>query len=78
MDEMIWAFEQKLKDDDESEFFDHSAYDTNEKTNHHEWFKDMTEGKSKLKVDYDGLKAHQARKTNGYRLFGKYYQGLWD
>ena len=38
----------------------------------------MTEGHSKLKVDWDGLKAHQERKTNGYRLFGKYYEGLWD
>jgi len=79
MDEMIWAFEQKLKDDDEHEFFDHSAYEkVNGKADHDTWFKDMTEGKSKLKIDYDGLKAHQARKTNGYRLFGKYYEGLWD
>ena len=77
--EMIWAFEQKVKDDDESEFFDHSAYEkSNGKTNHDQWFKDMTDGHSKLKVDWDGLKAHQERKQNGYRLFGKYYQGLWD
>jgi hypothetical protein len=38
----------------------------------------MSKGESKLKVDWDGLKAHQERKTNGYRLFGKYYEGLWD
>ena len=77
--EMIWAFEQELKDDDEAQFFDHSAYENVDgKTNHDTWFKDMTEGKSKLKVDNDGLKAHQERKTNGFRLFGKYYQNLWD
>jgi len=77
--EMIWAFEQKVKDDDETEFFDHSAYEkSNGKTNHDIWFKDMSEGNSKLKVDWDGLKAHQERKANGYRLFGKYYEGLWD
>lgn len=75
--EMIWAFEQKMKDDDESQFFDHSAYKEEGKTNHDTWFKDMSEGKSKLKVDWDGLKAHQERKENGFRLFGKYYQGLW-
>jgi hypothetical protein len=77
--EMIWSFEQKVKDDDESEFFDHSAYEKdNGKTNHEKWFEDMSDGKSKLKVDWVGLKAHQERKANGYRLFGKYYEGLWD
>ena len=76
--EMIWAFEQKLKDDDEHQFFDHSAYKEEGKTNHEQWFDDMSKGDSKLKVDWDGLKAHQERKTNGYRLFGKYYEGLWD
>jgi hypothetical protein len=77
--EMIWAFEQKVKDDDESQFFDHSAYkDDSKRTNHEKWFDDMSKGESKLKVDWDGLKAHQERKTNGYRLFGKYYEGLWD
>jgi hypothetical protein len=75
---MIWAFEQKVKDDDETEFFDHSAYKEEGKTNHEQWFDDMSKGDSKLKVDWDGLKAHQERKTNGYRLFGKYYEGLWD
>jgi hypothetical protein len=28
--------------------------------------------------DVEGHKAHQARINNGLRLFGKYYQGLWD
>jgi len=32
----------------------------------------------KLKVDREGLEAHQKRKANGYRLFGRYYQNLWD
>ena len=31
-----------------------------------------------LDCDMDGLKLYQARITNGFRLFGKYYQGLWD
>jgi len=31
-----------------------------------------------IKVDREGLKAHQDRKANGFRLFGKYYQALWD
>lgn len=28
--------------------------------------------------DYEALKLHQARITNGFRLFGKYYENLWD
>jgi hypothetical protein len=69
LDEMIWAFAQELKDDDEDEFFDHSESSE---------VKDWNEKMSKLKVDYAGLEAHQKRKANGYRLFGKYYQNLWD
>jgi hypothetical protein len=30
------------------------------------------------KCDYEGMKVVQTRITNGLRLFGKYYQGLWD
>jgi hypothetical protein len=69
LNEMIWAFEQKVKDDDEHQFFDHT-----ECGHKSPWDKDYVSPK----VDWDGLKAHQARKTNGYRLFGKYYEGLWD
>ena len=28
--------------------------------------------------DEEGLKKHEARMANGFRLFGKYYRGLWD
>jgi hypothetical protein len=73
LDEMIWAFEQKVKDDDESEFFDHSENEPGG----FPWDKNGNYV-SKTKVNWDGLKAHQARKTNGYRLFGKYYEALWD
>ena len=42
IDEMIWAFEQKCRD------------------------------------DWELAKDYQDRMTNGFRLFGKYYEGLWD
>ncbi len=67
--EMIWAFEQKVKDDDESQFFDHTGCG-----DACPWDKDYV----RPKVDWDGLKAHQARKANGFRLFGLYFEGLWD
>ena len=28
--------------------------------------------------DYEGMMVEQARITNGFRLFGKYYENLWD
>jgi hypothetical protein len=73
LDEMIWAFEQKVKDDDESQFFDHS-----ECGDVKDFIKDTNEYLSRSKVDWDGLKQHQERRANGFRLFGKYYQNLWD
>jgi hypothetical protein len=77
--EIIWSFEQKVKDDADGEFFDHSAYDhLTGKTNHDAWFKDMSEGASRVKYDREGHVAWQARKTNGFRLFGKYFEAMWD
>lgn len=69
LDEMIWAFEQKLDYESDSKFFDHSEVDNKAGIN---------EQIGKIKIDREGFDAHQARKTNGYRLFGKYYENLWD
>jgi hypothetical protein len=73
LSEMTWAFEQELKDDDESQFFDHSECGDEK----FPWNKDG-QYISKLKLDKEGLEAHQKRKANGFRLFGRYYQNLWD
>ena len=65
MGEMIWAFEQKVKDDWEDEYYGpHIPND--EGIGGFEW------------IDHDGLKEHQNRMSNGFRLFGKYYENLWD
>ena len=70
LNEMIWAFEQNLSYDSEEKFFDHAEWDEKEK--------DFGKNLHKIKIDQVGLKAHQDRKASGFRLFGKYYQGLWD
>lgn len=77
MGEMIWAFQQKNIDWEEQ-------YRTGEMDV--VWVKDPTDGSSEMtrgpldtyKCDYDAMKIHQARIDNGLRLFGAYYQGLWD
>lgn len=36
------------------------------------------EADSTYKIDYEGMKKYQKRISNGYRLFGKYYECLWS
>jgi len=69
MDEMIWAFTQLCNDNHDSQFWDHSGVDYNAP---------LLSQIGKSKCDWDGLKDHGARIANGTRLFGKYYQALWD
>ena len=75
--EMIWAFEQKVKDDAEGQFFDHSAYE-NDNVPIREWLADMENRVNKIKYDEAGHRVWLDRKANGFRLFGKYFESLWD
>jgi hypothetical protein len=78
LDEMIWAFEQKVTDDAESQFFDHLAYNITDRAGRREWIDDINNSVSKTKYDEAGHRVWLARKANGFRLFGKYFEGLWD
>lgn len=66
-DEMIWAFEQKCRDHWEEDYYG-------------EWVEDETEmfGGYHINADDEGRQAHQERMSNAFRLFGKYYESLWD
>ena len=75
LDEMIWAFEQKVDDTSEDQFFDHTEV---AHLSPKEWLKNINENVSKTKYDQEGHKAWLDRKSNGFRLFGKYYEALWD
>ena len=66
LDEMIWAFNQKCRDDWEGDFYEYKDDDT-------ERF-----GLKLVWEDREGQQAHQARMTNGFKLFGKYYENLWN
>jgi len=42
-------------------------------------FMQMSKGpKDTYECDYDGMEIVHKRMKNGFRLFGKYYEGLWD
>jgi hypothetical protein len=77
MKEMIFAFESKVDDSWEAQF------ETGESD--HEFIKlengmsQMVDGPNHTKVyDWEARKAYEARIQNGFRLFGKYFQSLWD
>jgi hypothetical protein len=76
LDEMIFAFESKHNDWEEQ--FHSGEVDR--------VFKDLENGYTEwlegpnhtFKIDMKGYKAYQKRISNGFRLFGKYYENLWD
>jgi len=83
LNEMIFAFECKV-DDTWQEKFSSGEHDM--KSVPCAW---DTEGKPTLynlqkgpndtyKCDYEGMREVQKRITNGFRLFGRYYENLWD
>jgi hypothetical protein len=69
LDEMIWAFEQKIDDTAEDKFFDHNPSNGLDPWDPEyvgpEW-------------DKENYIKWQKRKANGFRLFGRYYENLWD
>ena len=48
---------------------------------HNDWEEQFHSGERAnhtFKMDMKGRKAYQKRISNGFRLFGKYYENLWD
>jgi hypothetical protein len=76
LDEMIWAFEQN-KSDWEQQFYS-GKHDYDWKDVGNEMFEMVKGSKDTFTVDHEGMKKHHDRMKNGYRLFGKYYENLWD
>lgn len=70
MNEMLWAMQQIASNDSgEAQFYDDSAVDES---------KGIMQQINSIKIDYEGLKAHEARVQKGCELFGKYFQCLWS
>jgi hypothetical protein len=69
LNEMLWAMQQLSSDNSEDQFYDHSEVDES---------KGIMQQVNAIKVDTEGLKAHQARVQKGCELFGKYFQSLWS
>ena len=87
LDEMIFAFERKIDDSWEDNFssgvIDHIwtpvDKDGNEVPKGEHAYYMMKDGPNHTYVcDYDAINIVHKRMKNGFRLFGKYYEGLWD
>ena len=77
LDEMIFAFENKLDDSWQDQFRKGEIEFKMKKLEN--GMSEMIRGeKDTSETDWDGMKAYQARISNGFRLFGKFYESLWD
>ena len=78
LNEMIFAFDSKVNDGWEDQYTT-GEYDWKFEKDEETGYSQMVEGPNHTAVtDWEGRKAHQARMSNGFRLFGKYYEALWD
>ena len=86
MGEMIFAFES-LHNDGEEQFYsgEHDMvtvpvdYDGNEVAKEDAQLFRWDKGPNDtFEIDWEGMKAYNQRIDNGFRLFGKYFRGLWD
>lgn len=79
IDQMIWSFAQKLDDNHDAQFYSGSTDFQFIKSRDYPFHVEAVTGiDDTFKIDMEGLEKHEARIQNGFRLFGKYYQGLWD
>jgi hypothetical protein len=87
LDEIIFAFEHKV-DDSWQDAYRSGEHDIlwvpvdakgNEVPKGEHKYTEMRRGPNDTyECDYDGIRKIEERMANGFRLFGKYYQGLWD
>lgn len=83
LNEMIFAFHCKVDDSWQEKY---RSGNIDMKTQPCEWddtgkptMYQMVRGPNDTyECDYAGMDVEQARITNGFRLFGKYYENLWD
>jgi hypothetical protein len=83
MNEMIFAFESKVNDGWQEKFYsgvsDMKSVPCSWDENGKPTLYTFEEGPNHTyKCDYDGIAEVQKRITNGFRLFGRYFEALWD
>lgn len=80
LNEIIWAFKEHVNPDADEKFWENLA----EESFNWEYMEDgnwrllSNDNNKKSKYDHEGWQSWNEKKQNGFRLFGKYYTGLWD
>jgi hypothetical protein len=75
LDEMIWAFEQIINYNNDSQFFTDNGKGWQTEKLETGDYRIVETGKD---FDKEGWTTHNERINRGTTLFGKYYRGLWD
>jgi hypothetical protein len=80
--EILFAFESKIAEGDWRDQYctgEHDVYDEPVMSEDGELigYEMKTGPNDTFKMDLDAVIRHQERITNGFTLFGKYYEGLW-
>jgi len=87
INEMIFAFECKVDNSWEDAFREGEidmlwvpvdVHGNEVPKGEHKFFQMKDGPNNTYKCDYDGMKVVENRIQNGFRLFGRYYQNLWD
>lgn len=88
LDKMIWSFEQILKDDYDDKYHHGEAeYDWIESDKQYPnpisgkmeaTYQMVDKNPDEHWYDAEGHRLHEERMREGFELFGKYYQSLWD
>ena len=77
LNEMLWAFEQHALDDEPDFWIEKPVGMYFEPCEDNPSLSTMKYDKEGI-FDADAHKAYHEHKANGFKLFGKYYTGLWD
>jgi|694.fasta_scaffold00037_200 hypothetical protein len=78
LNEMIWAFEQYDTDWEQQYVIQKGEIDWEDYPEDEGKDAIPLRWKKECIINFEGRQAHQERIANGIRLFGKYYQNLWD
>ena len=78
LDEMIFAFESKVGDGRWEDQFETGETDLQWKKLEDGNYQMVNGPNHTREYDWEGRKKYQERISNGFRLFGKYYENLWD
>ena len=76
LNEIIFAF-QSQTEDWESQFCSGEIDITWEETDNKDFFQMVKGPKDTYEIDFEASKKYQERISNGFVLFGKYYESLW-